>query len=144
MVAYADTSFLVALYAVQTESPRALAYMQKQTTALPFAPFQRLELRNAIRLGVFQKQMSSDQARQALREIESDLSEGILSHTPLAWTDVLQKAEELSAAHSETMGTRSLDILHVACALQNKASTFLTFDDRQRGLVEKSGLKIGI
>ena len=144
MVVYADTSFFVALYVTQPDSLRALAYMQKQTVAISFTPFQRLELRNAIRLCAFRKQISSDQARQALREIESDLSDGILIHAPLAWTDVLQKAEELSAAHSETMGARSLDILQVACALQTKASIFLTFDERQRRLAEKYGLKIGI
>jgi predicted nucleic acid-binding protein len=142
MVAYADTSFLLAIYVVQKDSPRALSYLQRTTAPLPFTPFHRLELRNAIRLCVFRKEITSDHSRRALRDVENDLAEGILTHVSLPWTDALQKAEELGADHSEVIGNRSFDILQVACALQIRATVFLTFDTRQRELAERSGLKV--
>jgi predicted nucleic acid-binding protein len=38
------------------------------------------------------------------------------------------------------MGTRALDILHVASALLLRAERILTFDDRQRQLAHAEGL----
>jgi len=142
MVIYADASFLVALYVVQADSPKAVACLRGQTAPLAFTSFHRHELRNAIRLCVFRKDISSYQCRQALREMENDLDGGILVHTPLAWTETLQKAEELGAANTEIMGIRSLDLFHIASALNLKTTLFLTFDVHQRALAEKSGLKV--
>ena len=141
MVAYADTSFLVATYIIQPESSHALAYMQKETDPLPFTPFHRLELRNAIRLSVFRKEISADTCRQAFREVENDLADGILVHQPIAWTDAFQRAEELGASYSETSRIRSGDIFLVACALQYRTEVFLTFDIKQRELARMAGLK---
>jgi predicted nucleic acid-binding protein len=49
---------------------------------------------------------------------------------------------DLSKKHSATIGSRSLDILHVASALSINADRFLTFDDRQTRLAELAGLTI--
>jgi predicted nucleic acid-binding protein len=49
--------------------------------------------------------------------------------------------ERLSARYSEKLGTRSLDILHVAGAVVLGATSFLTFDRRQATLARASGLK---
>ena len=48
----------------------------------------------------------------------------------------------LSALHSEILGTRSLDVLHVACALVLGGNDFLTFDHRQGALAKAAGLKV--
>lgn len=50
------------------------------------------------------------------------------------------ETERLSALHSEKLGTRSLDILHVAIALSLGCETFLSFDKRQIALAKKAGL----
>jgi len=39
-----------------------------------------------------------------------------------------------------SLGTRTLDSLHVACALELKAEKFWTFDERQAKLAEAVGL----
>ena len=44
--------------------------------------------------------------------------------------------------HSEKLGTRSLDILHVASALVLGSTSFVTFDRRQAALARASGLKV--
>lgn len=40
------------------------------------------------------------------------------------------------------LGIRTLDVLHVACACELKASAFLSFDERQRKLAERSGILV--
>ncbi len=54
----------------------------------------------------------------------------------------MAEAERLSALYSEKLGTRSLDILHVASALVLGSTSFVTFDRRQAALARASGLKV--
>ena len=142
MVAYADTSFLVAAYSPEAESQKALTWIQHASVPLLFTPLHRQELRNAIRLRVFRQQITSQQRGVAFEEIQSDLEEGILVHTALPWTDVLREAEALGAGHTETLGTRSADVLHVAAASVLRSTDFLTFDAKQGNLAKAAGLKV--
>lgn len=48
---------------------------------------------------------------------------------------------ELARRFVSTLGTRTLDTLHVACALELKATRFWTFDDRQAKLARAAGLR---
>ena len=52
------------------------------------------------------------------------------------------KAIELAERHSATLGTRSLDLMHVAAALILGADLFLSFDERQRKAAEAEGLTV--
>ena len=142
MSSYADTSFLARIYTPHTDSTKALAWMQRATAALPFTPLHRHELRNAIRLRVFRGEITPEQRRGAFREIDSDLADGILVHTSIPWTDTFREAENLAAAHTETLGVRSFDLLHVALAVTLGATEFLTFDARQSTLAKAAGLKV--
>jgi predicted nucleic acid-binding protein len=47
---------------------------------------------------------------------------------------------DLALQFSSALGTRTLDTLHVACALELKADRFWTFDERQARLAEAVGL----
>jgi hypothetical protein len=44
--------------------------------------------------------------------------------------------------HTPKLGTRSLDVLYLACALELKLRQFLTFDLRQQHLAAAVGLRI--
>jgi predicted nucleic acid-binding protein len=142
MPAYADTSFLARIYIPHTNSAKALAWMQGATEALPYTPLHRHELRNAIRLSVFRGEITVDQRKSAFREIETDLADGILIHTNISWTDAFQKAEKLATLHTETLGVRSFDLLHVGFAITLGATEFLTFDARQAKLAKAAGQKV--
>ena len=72
----------------------------------------------------------------------SDLAARILLPVEPAWSEVLTEAERLSAGHTERVGTRSLDILHVASAVVLGMSQFLTFDTRQADLASSAGLRV--
>lgn len=48
---------------------------------------------------------------------------------------------ELARRHGPKLGMRTLDTLHVACALELKADRFWTFDERQAKLAKAAGIK---
>jgi len=48
----------------------------------------------------------------------------------------------LGRRYGPQLGTRTVDTLHVACALELKAERFWTFDERQAKLARARGLKI--
>ena len=142
MPAYADTSFLVAVYSPEADSETALRWLQRYEKPLPFSPFHRHELRTGIRLRVFRGEITPEECAQAFREIESDLTDDILTHTPVPWTEAFREAEKLAAAHVETLGVRSFDLLHVGLAVALASTEFLTFDMRQAALAKAAGLKV--
>ena len=142
MKAYADTSFLVRIYLTQSDSQKALAYMRDFRDPLPFTPLHRHELRNAIRLAVFRKEIETERCKSAFADIESDLEEGILAHVPIPWTNAFREAEQFGSSHTEKMGVRAVDLLHVGLAKAIGANEFLTFDVRQAELAKACGLKV--
>ena len=145
MKAYADASFIVALYLQQQSSITAAAFMQRHGEPLAFTPWHRLEVRNAIRLAVFHKLMDLPQSKTQLKQMDADLhDETLLVHTPLDWVAVLREAEKLGAAHAEDFGCRSGDLFHVAAAVELGSDVFLTFDDRQKKLAKAAGLSVKI
>ena len=112
MKTYANTSFLVRIYPTQSDSPKTLAFMRDFRDPLPFTPLHRHELRNAIRLAVFRKEIDAARGKTAFEDIESDLADGILAHVPISWTNAFREAEQLGAAHTEDMGVHGIDLLH--------------------------------
>ena len=139
---YADTSFLVTAYSPEADSLKAVAYLQRLRDPLPFTPFHRHEIRTGIRLRVFRGEITAEQRKAAFREIDSDLEENVLVHTTIPWTDTFRESESLAAAHTEKLGVRSFDLLHVGLALALGATEFLTFDSRQTALAKAAGLKV--
>jgi predicted nucleic acid-binding protein len=142
MPAYADTSFLARVYTPHADSEKALLWLQRAREPLPFGPLHRHELRNAIRLRVFRGEITPEQRKLAFQEIESDLADSILTHTPIPWTDTFRECEALAAAHTEKLGVRGIDLLHVGLALALEATEFLTYDTRQAALAKVAGLKV--
>lgn len=52
------------------------------------------------------------------------------------------RSAELARQYAPKLGVRTLDSLHVACALELKAARFWTFDERQAKLAKAVGLRI--
>jgi predicted nucleic acid-binding protein len=53
-----------------------------------------------------------------------------------------ERCADLGHQYGPTIGLRTLDTLHIACALELKAEQFWTFDERQAKLAKALGLKI--
>ena len=142
MKTYADTSFLVRLYLTQSDSQKALAFMRHFRDSLPFTPLHRHELGNALRLAVFRKEIDSERRKAAFLDIESDLQDDILAPVPISWTNAFREAEQLGNDHTERMGVRGMDLLHVGIAQALDLKEFLTFDSRQAELAKAAGFKV--
>ena len=140
--AYPDSSFLVSLLCQDPNSGKALACMARAKESLLFTPLHRIEARNALRNIAGRGAISGHDLRAAFLQIEEDLCEGILVHTIVKWTDVFRVADELSAKYGATDGQRTIDLLHVAIALDCRAKTFFSFDNRQRRLARAAGLTV--
>jgi predicted nucleic acid-binding protein len=141
--AYADSSFILALYLPGPNSSAAIAFMQSHRRPLPFNPWHRLEVRNAIRMAVFHKLIEAAECKTQLKQLDLDLQDGfLLEHTPMDWVTVLRTAEKLGGSRTETTGCRSGDLLHVAAAVDSKCNLFLSFDERQRKMASTTGLSV--
>ena len=142
MPIYADTSLLVSYYVNDANSVRAQALLQSVTDPLAFTGLHRLELRNALELGVFRQLLTAAQPPAVWHNIEQDVRAGRLSPEPLNWVPVFRVAAQLAVRHSAGIGCRSLDILHVAAARRLRATEFFSFDGRQRTLAQLLGLTV--
>lgn len=69
------------------------------------------------------------------------LAAGIFRVEPLV-PEAWEKALDLARRHSAKLGTRTLDLLHVAAAIVLRAEVLYTFDDRQRKLAHAERLRI--
>jgi predicted nucleic acid-binding protein len=141
VTAYADTGFLCSLYAPDAHTRLAVARMARQTLPLPVTWLHQLELRNALRLRIFRGEITPEQRDASLNAMLADMAAGTLAHAESPLADLTVEAERLSARHSERLGTRSLDVLHVAGALVLGFPELLTFDHRQHALAVAAGLK---
>jgi predicted nucleic acid-binding protein len=141
MTTYADTGFLCSLYAPDAHTRPAAARMKQQAMPLPVTWLHNLEFRNALRLRVFRGEITLTQREASLNALLADTASGVLAHAAPPLPDLTVEAERLSILHSETLGTRTLDILHVAAALVLGCVEFLTFDHRQRALAAAVGLQ---
>ena len=61
---------------------------------------------------------------------------------PDLWEKLVREAESLAEQHTPAIGSRSLDILHVAAALVLGATEFCTLDTRQGKLAQLAGLHV--
>ena len=142
MTAYADSSFLAALYLPEPESPRVIRWVSRATKALPYTPLHRHEIRTGMRQRVFRKLLSEKLLHESWQALDSDLEEGVLAHTPIPWTDSFRESELIGLAHGTNLPMRSLNLLHVGIAVALGAATFLTVDARQRAIAQAAGLRV--
>jgi predicted nucleic acid-binding protein len=117
-------------------------FISRTRLAISFSPLNRVELRNALRNARSFGQITEEECRAAFRQIENDFDSGLLVHLALEWTNVLRRADALSEEHAGQEGQRTIDLLHVAIALESGAEMFLSFDNRQRRLAKAAGLKV--
>jgi predicted nucleic acid-binding protein len=140
--AYFDTSCLVALYVPNDHTAAALRH-RARTGRQPilFTPLHRLELRTTVRQCAYTGLIRPTDARRVLRHIEEDLADETLIHEPVDWTESLRRAEALAERLAWTKSCRSLDLWHVAIALEIQAVNFVTFDKDQFVLAQSAGLQ---
>lgn len=113
----------------------------QQNPSVWLTPFHQVECAHAIVQQVFQRRISAAEADRAYDNFEIDRRAGL-------WLEVVvpeaafDLAVELARRHVAKLGCRTLDTLHVACALELGATNFWTFDQRQERLAKAAGLSV--
>src|SRR5437773_1762934 len=108
-----------------------------------FLPLHGLEVTNAIRHRAFHLRRTIESGRRtaitrerdtALARIERWIERGWLIDAAADCDEALLRARTLSEKHTERLGCRGFDLLHVALALELECETFLTADRVQGDL----------
>jgi hypothetical protein len=142
VVAFADTGFVASLYLKESTSAQARAAIQGAPVVLPLTPLVMLELRNAFNRSVQRQRITTAQRDALWQDVEADITSGFLVPTPVASDELHHKARQLSDKYTPMLGTRSLDLLHIAAALVLEAKEFFSFDERQRKAAASEGLRV--
>jgi predicted nucleic acid-binding protein len=154
MRAYADTSFLVKLVTDEPGSEAAVGEFRRLGfPPLIFLPLHALEVVNAIRQRAFHLRRATKSgsrtaiARErdvALTRIDHWLKRGWLADVSTDSDEAFLHARKLSEKHTERLGCRGFDLLHVAMALELESEAFLTSDRIQGALARAEGLNVVI
>jgi predicted nucleic acid-binding protein len=138
---YADTSFLVSLYVLDVNSGLAAAGMKRANLPILITPFGELELTNAISLRLFRRELKATEAKAAYSLVRKDIEDGVLEIKPIP-NAAFERAKQIARRGTPRLGTRTLDVLHVALAVQFGDKAFYTFDARQAKLAAFEGLAL--
>ncbi|HEX9222381.1 MAG TPA: type II toxin-antitoxin system VapC family toxin [Candidatus Acidoferrales bacterium] len=141
MSAYADTSFLLST-CIQDANSRAAGEKMK-TAELPLLVTElgELELINAVGLRLFRTEITTAEASAALSLFQKDIENTVVRVAPLS-AGAFEHGKQIARTNTPVLGTRALDVLHVASALALRADTFYTFDRNQAKLAAAHGLRV--
>ena len=136
--AYFDSSVLLKRYIRETGTDRAVVLTRRHLiVSAAIAP---LEMRSALRRVEADGGLSGKAFQAALKRIQAERER---------WDLVVISAEILQSAERLTidLNIRSLDSIHIACALQcqsrlGRRLPFITADLRQKAAAQKLGLEI--
>lgn len=129
----------MSVYLRDGHSPDALRRLNKPLQ-IWLTPFHKIEIAHGIAQKVFRRELSVAIADQIHDQLAEDCVAGLwmLADLPMLAFDT---GTSIARAHVAKLGTRTLDTLHVACALEFRAQQFWTFDERQAKLAKAVGLK---
>ena len=138
---YLDTSAFLKLYIREADSEFVQAQVVSQDDPLPIWELQQAELINALRLKVFWDDIDANQADRLIAVFDQRMKRGQYFFPDIDRGDLMATFRTLSRDTPRT-GCRTMDILHIACALQLAPERFISFDERQRLLASGAGLKV--
>ena len=139
---YVDPSALLKLYLKEPDSRAMSAWRAKHTAPLIVTHHGYIEIVNAIGLVVHHGLITAPMHEAALAALDDDLATGRYIQSDILWRATLKRSGVLSRQHTPAIGCRSLDVLHVASALELNIKVFMTFDRRQQQLAKAVGLKL--
>lgn len=138
MTIFADSSFLVSIYIEDVHSAEADRRMASEEPVY-VTPLNRAEIAHAVHQAVFRGRLTLFEAQCAWENFVQDCSKRVWVQAELP-TRTWETAIAMARQHGPTLDIRTLDSIHVTCALELKAARFWTFDDRQMRLAKAVGL----
>jgi predicted nucleic acid-binding protein len=87
------------------------------------------------------KVSGAEQLAAERERFSKDVHDGLIRIVPIS-AATFAHARRIARTQTRLLGTRSLDVLHVASALALRASSFCTFDKNQARLAGALGLRV--
>jgi len=141
LIVYADTSFLFSLYVPDANSSAAAKIMKRIGPPLVATDFAEFEFINALNWRIFRKELRASEVQAVLLSFSMDVHDGLIRIVPIS-AATFAHARRIARTQTRVLGTRALDVLHVASALALRASSFCTFDKNQAKLAAAVGLRV--
>jgi predicted nucleic acid-binding protein len=144
VILYADTSWWIA-YKCEDDAGHETAvrlFDLWPDAVVVWTPWQRLEVFNSFRQLERTGMISSGKARQLIRLLEQEVKLGYWPHVEFDWLDAVRTACELSAELGLSIAIRSMDLFHVAVAIEVGADAILTLDGDQQTFADAAGLRV--
>lgn len=144
MTAYADTSWWLAYKSRRdTNHEAAIRHFDDHPDArVMWTPWQRVEVFKSFRQVERGGAIDLGDARNQIHRLEQEVRLGYWPHREFDWRDAVRTACELSAEFGLTAAIRSMDLFHVAVAIEIGADALLTFDEDQKAFAETAGLRV--
>lgn len=149
---YADSSFIVSLLLPDAATTEVKSvYWMLRRPKLVFSALHEMEVRNSFRVNEFVQKRNFAvklhpemvmRRTQAERRLKVLLQRGALRPVVSSWHGITQRFADLSERYTVELGCRTLDILHVAFALELRCRDFITCDVRQSELAKREGLSV--
>jgi len=137
---YADTSFLMSYFINDSHTEAARHAVSGISIPISVSRLGCLEFQNSVWRKVGTDGFRKEHAERAVREFEGQIEGGWFELAIPGQDLVWKRAMGIATVYSSELKVRSLDILHVAEALENASTGFWGFDDRQNSLAAKTGL----
>jgi predicted nucleic acid-binding protein len=142
LTVYFDSGLITKWYLPERDSASALKLRDRFEPPSPLTHLHRLELANAWRLKIFRDELDPRIVELAQSDLRDDIRSGVWTSPDYSLSEVFSLSERLAIDHSAELGTRSLDILHVAAAQILGCSTLASGDKRQLHLATRIGLAV--
>lgn len=139
---YADTSFLVSHFVNDGNTDAARVLISRIGQPLMISPLGRLEYRSAMWQRVGRGEFEPSHARRACLQFEEQENLGWFLEGATDAQEVWRCAMVLTEQFTASLKVRSLDIWHVAFALEAGVKRLWTFDHRQEALARAVGLEV--
>lgn len=138
---YFDTSFLSSLYSPDSNSPSALAAVPTGPAVKLVTHLSELEFRNALQLRVFRRESTLENATATQSVWQKNLADAHFELCPLpeGW---IQRCHRIAQQATARLGIRTLDLIHLAAAVELEADALFSFDEKQRRLARELKLKV--
>ena len=138
---YLDTSALLKLYIKESGSEFVQQQVVSQDVPLPIWELQSAEFVNALRLKIFWGDIDDEQADRLIALFDERMERGQYFVPEIDRDRLMTTFRELSRETPRT-GCRTMDIYHVACAVQLAPGRFITFVGQQHTLALHAGLNV--
>ena len=142
MTTYIDPALFVKAFVLEADSAETIAMLERIGEPFAYSHLHEIEIPNAIRLKRSRGEITKAQESAAIRMFKAEVDADRFERITYDLGAVFIRAEQLSAKFSGEIATRSLDLWHVAAALESGCNAFASYDARQRKVAAQCGLDL--